>query len=435
MSSRWWPSAILRRADLRGDAVERAAAQPRAQRAHRPAFGDDALDDAVGVLLDDAERHAARVEVARQHVGRKARLLLVEVDRDHLERERRAVLEREQDVEQAVAVLAAGQADHHAVAAARSVRSRRSLRRPGGAGASGACSPRTRPCAGRGATAARGRAAAAAGSRRFGARVTSSMAPLSFYRRGRSHWRYHCGFRQSIQRRLRCRRSSSPIRKAAAARRRSRPMSPAGSRASGSGSRCADLDPQRSSTEWLAAASGAVSARSSARRRARRRTISRDADPQWLVVDTPAGMHGDELRDAMRRADVMLVPLTPSAFDMAATAHFLEAIHDYKAVKRRRSRSASSRCGSTPRTRSAAELDAFLRRLRVSARRASARHAGLRALRARRRVGLRSAAIARRAGLGAVEAADALDRASRLGERRMTGGRKKRRRRAGVLSS
>ena len=105
----------LGRADLGGDAVEHAAPQPGAQRAHRAALGDHALDDAVRVLLGDAERHAARLEEARQHVGGKARLLLVEVDGDDLERERRAAFERQQDVEQAIAVLAAGQADHHAV--------------------------------------------------------------------------------------------------------------------------------------------------------------------------------------------------------------------------------------------------------------------------------------------------------------------------------
>ena len=105
----------LGRADLRRDAIDRAAAQARAQRAQGAAVGNDALDDAVGVLLDDAERDAARFEVAGEHVGGKAGLLLVEVHRDHLEREGRAPLETQQDVEQAVAVLAAGHADHDPV--------------------------------------------------------------------------------------------------------------------------------------------------------------------------------------------------------------------------------------------------------------------------------------------------------------------------------
>src|SRR5262249_25519010 len=69
----------LRRAKLAGDAIEHAAPEPRAQRAHRGAVGDDALHDAIGVLRLDPERHPARREVAWQHVGREARLLLVEV--------------------------------------------------------------------------------------------------------------------------------------------------------------------------------------------------------------------------------------------------------------------------------------------------------------------------------------------------------------------
>src|SRR5439155_1920844 len=50
-----------------------------------------------------------------QHIRGEPRLLLVEVDRDHLAANRCAVLEREQDVEERVAVYAAGQADHDTV--------------------------------------------------------------------------------------------------------------------------------------------------------------------------------------------------------------------------------------------------------------------------------------------------------------------------------
>src|SRR4029079_13809583 len=107
----------LRRADLARDAIQYAAAKPRAQRAHRRAVGNHALDDAVRVLLDDAEVDAAAREIARQHVGREAGLLLVEVDGDDCEWLRRAPLQRQQDVEEPVAVLAARQANHDAVAA------------------------------------------------------------------------------------------------------------------------------------------------------------------------------------------------------------------------------------------------------------------------------------------------------------------------------
>ena len=62
------------------------------------------------------KRHATFGQITRQDVGGKPRLLLVEVDGDDLERDWRALLQREEDIEQCITVLAAGQADHDAVA-------------------------------------------------------------------------------------------------------------------------------------------------------------------------------------------------------------------------------------------------------------------------------------------------------------------------------
>ena len=66
--------------------------------------------------LDDAVGHALFSEVARQDFRRETRLILVEVHGGQLEAHRRAALERAQDVEQRVGVLAAREADHHPVA-------------------------------------------------------------------------------------------------------------------------------------------------------------------------------------------------------------------------------------------------------------------------------------------------------------------------------
>jgi chromosome partitioning protein len=120
-----------------------------------------------------------------------------------------------------------------------------------------------------------------------------------------------------------------------------------------------DLDPQRSATEWLARRPplfpGIVGVRADAKPR-----DLKAGGSQWLVVDTPAGMHGDDLREAVRRADVMLVPLTPSAFDMAATQHFLAAIQQYKAVKEGTLAIGIVAMRVDVRTLSAAELDLFV---------------------------------------------------------------------------
>ena len=55
-------------------------------------------------------------QVLGQHVLREVRLLLVEVDGEQLEVHRRTALQRQQDVEQRVRILAARQAHHDLVA-------------------------------------------------------------------------------------------------------------------------------------------------------------------------------------------------------------------------------------------------------------------------------------------------------------------------------
>ena len=62
----------------------------------------------------------------------------------------------------------------------------------------------------------------------------------------------------------------------------------------------------------------------------------------------------------MRRADVLLVPVSPSAFDMGATQHFLEQISDYKAVKKGEVAIGLVAMRVDARTNSAGELEEFL---------------------------------------------------------------------------
>src|SRR5512144_280678 len=83
----------------------------------------------------------------------------------------------------------------------------------------------------------------------------------------------------------------------------------------------ADHDPQQSSTQWLERRPPLFPSIEPLPAGAK---AARDADPHWGVVDSPAAFHGEELRKAVRRADLMLVPISPSAFDMTATQRFLE---------------------------------------------------------------------------------------------------------------
>ena len=121
----------------------------------------------------------------------------------------------------------------------------------------------------------------------------------------------------------------------------------------------ADRDPQRSSSEWLTRRPPLFPPIIGSDPGAKKGDL-KGYDPQWMVVDSPAGLSGDDLRDAVRAADVMLVPVSPSAFDIEATRRFLAAVADSKQVRK----------GALPvglvamrvdiRTKSAGELDAFL---------------------------------------------------------------------------
>lgn len=45
-----------------------------------------------------------------------------------------------------------------------------------------------------------------------------------------------------------------------------------------------------------------------------------------VVIDTPAGLHGKELRDLLLPASKVIVPLAPSVFDIFATRAFLDEL-------------------------------------------------------------------------------------------------------------
>lgn len=49
-----------------------------------------------------------------------------------------------------------------------------------------------------------------------------------------------------------------------------------------------------------------------------------------VVLDTPAGLHGSKLKEVLRIADKVLVPLQPSIFDIYATQAFLDKLREHR---------------------------------------------------------------------------------------------------------
>jgi chromosome partitioning protein len=121
----------------------------------------------------------------------------------------------------------------------------------------------------------------------------------------------------------------------------------------------ADFDAQKSSAEWLKRRPE-VLPKIDGWTPEQDQKILQNADPQWLVIDLPAGIHGETLRDAVRRAEVLLIPVSPSWFDMDATRSFLARVAEYKAVKDSAVHIGLIGMRVDSRTRSAIELEEFM---------------------------------------------------------------------------
>ncbi len=115
-----------------------------------------------------------------------------------------------------------------------------------------------------------------------------------------------------------------------------------------------DLDRQKSAMGWLA------------QRPAHLPVIHRldsgkeKTEAEYLVLDSPAGLHGDKLSDLLKRVEKVLVPIVPSSFDLAATGAFLKELAEVKAVRKGRAFVAIVGMRVDARTRAAEKLDEFL---------------------------------------------------------------------------
>ncbi len=121
-----------------------------------------------------------------------------------------------------------------------------------------------------------------------------------------------------------------------------------------------DLDRQRSSRHWL-------EQRPSHLPRIRHWAISDEGDEtppkdcDVAILDTPAGLHGKRLKQALNDADRVVVPVSASRFDMLASSEFFEELAETKAVRKDRVDIGVVGMRVTPRTHAFRQLMEFLR--------------------------------------------------------------------------
>jgi chromosome partitioning protein len=94
-----------------------------------------------------------------------------------------------------------------------------------------------------------------------------------------------------------------------------------------------DADRQHSSLRWVGRRPENVPAVTAIE--GSRRAFDRlPGDVQRVIVDTPAGVDESDLEPYLEKADVILVPVLPSHFDLDATLDFLAKLRSISRVKR-----------------------------------------------------------------------------------------------------
>lgn len=118
-----------------------------------------------------------------------------------------------------------------------------------------------------------------------------------------------------------------------------------------------DLDRQKSASKWLARRPAYLPAIGIAGE------DKQKAD--WLVIDSPAGLHGKNLDHAVRLVARVLVPIAPSLFDIQASQDFLEALAAEKKVRHGKIDVGVVGMRMAPRTRAAVTLEQYLHRIEL----------------------------------------------------------------------
>lgn len=119
-----------------------------------------------------------------------------------------------------------------------------------------------------------------------------------------------------------------------------------------------DLDRQKSATQWLAMRTPSLPSIE-----VMQTGGERNSPLDWLVIDSPAGLHGKNLEHALKLVHRVIVPIAPSAFDIQASHEFLQLLHHEKMVRKGKVSVGVVGMRMDPRTRAALTLEQFLQGL------------------------------------------------------------------------
>ncbi len=118
-----------------------------------------------------------------------------------------------------------------------------------------------------------------------------------------------------------------------------------------------DLDKQQSSANWLQRRPGNLP---KIRKINNLDAASKKKRAAFVVIDSPAGLRGDKLKDLIKKADWVVVPMQASIYDRLAAQDFIDKLKEEKAVRKERTFVAMLGMRVNRRTKATEQLVQFL---------------------------------------------------------------------------
>lgn len=100
----------------------------------------------------------------------------------------------------------------------------------------------------------------------------------------------------------------------------------------------ADFDPQGSSLDWLEARTNYEGVPSIQAIDATKEAVKPAKGTDYLIIDVPAGLHGPEINNMLKRTETLIVPVLPSPIDMRAAKRFLVELLESGRISKKQTR-------------------------------------------------------------------------------------------------
>jgi chromosome partitioning protein len=125
----------------------------------------------------------------------------------------------------------------------------------------------------------------------------------------------------------------------------------------------ADLDPQKSSQDWISRRPESAPAITSAHVSGGRILAPRKTD--IVIIDPPAAIHGKRMANFVKISETLVIPMMASELDIRAAERFLEELMSLSKLIRRKIKLATVANRVREDTMSAAKLDYFLNHVKL----------------------------------------------------------------------